>query len=161
MDMDPLPYDQWIENALRNVIRQALRVTAQEGLAGDHHFLITFHTGAEGVKIPPSLRAEHPDEMTIVIQHQFENLVFGDDAFTVTLRFSGKAERILVPLAAVTSFSDPAVDFRLQLNMTYKASQGEDGKVVMEPGLADQSDGASDDDKATGEVIALDAFRKK
>ncbi len=160
MEMDPFLYDQWIEKALRNVIHQALRVAAQEGLSGDHHFFITFHTDAEGVKIPPSLRAEHPNEMTIVIQHQFEDLLVTDEAFTVTLRFSGKAMRLHILLAAVTSFSDPAVNFGLQLNMSYTASQGEDGTVVMEPVLADQSGGASDN-KATGEVIALDAFRKK
>jgi hypothetical protein len=158
--MDPFPFDQWIENALRNVIHQALRVAAQEGLPDDHHFFITFQTGAEGVKIPPSLRAEHPDEMTIAIQHQFEDLVVSDDAFAVTLRFSGKAGRLHIPLAAVTSFSDPAVNFGLQLNMTYATSQGEDGKVIVKPVLTDQAEGASDD-KATGEIIALDAFRKK
>ena len=164
MESDPLRYDAWIEDALRGVIRHALAYAADNGLPGEHHFYITYRTDAEGVETPGYLKAEHPDEMTIVLQHQFENLVVNQDAFWVTLRFNGKPERLRVPFNAVVSFADPSVNFGLQLKM----ATGADGEIELES-VAGQKFGvgAPEQDtrpaaaKGTGEIIALDAFRKK
>lgn len=157
-----LPYDQWIEDALRGVIRRALAHARDAGLPDDHHFYVSFRTDAEGVQVPAYLRALHPEEMTIVLQHQFWELDVDDEHFAVTLKFRGKRERLVVPLAAVSQFADPSVNFGLQLKQAT-------GKPAETPGAlpapsaereAPQhgaSDLASDGDR----VIALDRFRKK
>ncbi len=164
MEYDPLRYDTWIEDALRGVIRRALAYAADNGLPGEHHFYITYRTDGEGVETPGYLKAEHPDEMTIVLQHQFENLVVNQDAFWVTLRFNGKPERLRVPFNAVLSFADPSVNFGLQLKM----AAGSDGEIELES-VAGQKYGreAPEQDarpavaKGTSKIIALDSFRKK
>ena len=92
MTDDPLRYDTWIEDALRSVIRRTLDFAAENGLPGDHHFYITYRTDADGIEIPSYLKAENPEEMTIVLQHQFEDLVINEDALWVTLRFTGGAK---------------------------------------------------------------------
>jgi len=117
-DDDVLKYDAWIENALRSVIRQALNSASDYGLAGEHHFYITFRTNDENVAIPTHLKAQHPEEMTIVLQHQFDSLTVKEDFFSVVLRFNGKPETMTIPFIAITSFADPSVNFGLQLKMT-------------------------------------------
>jgi len=117
-DDDVLKYDAWIEGALRSVIRQALNTAADYGLAGEHHFYITFRTDDVNVVIPTHLKAQHPEEMTIVLQHQFDSLTVEDDSFSVVLRFNGKPETMIIPFIAITSFADPSVNFGLQLKMT-------------------------------------------
>jgi len=171
MDNDPFRYDTWIEEALRGVIRRTLRYAAEDGLPGDHHFYITYRTDAEGVEMPGYLSAEHPDEMTIVLQHQFEDLVVNEDALWVTLRFNGKPERLRIPFDALVSFADPSVNFGLQI----KVGEGMDAEGGVDFGLGgadnrdDEGDASRRDAAAarprasdgTGEVIALDTFRKK
>ena len=100
MEEDPLRYDLWIEEALRTVIRRSLRYAASDGLPGEHHFYITFRTDEDGVVIPDYLRAEHPEEMTIVLQHQFDDLQVDEETLTVTLRFNGIPETLVVPLSS-------------------------------------------------------------
>ncbi|MED5395269.1 MAG: ClpXP protease specificity-enhancing factor SspB [Pseudomonadota bacterium] len=169
MEEDPLRYDLWIEEALRTVIRRSLQYAASDGLPGEHHFYITFQTDDDGVVIPDYLRAEHPEEMTIVLQHQFDDLQVDEETLTVMLRFNGNPETLVVPLSSVTSFADPSVNFGLQLKMTalegeefeFDASDvtGMETAVTGEPGNTDSA--PTDDNEKTGEVIALDAFRKK
>ncbi len=174
MDNEQLRYDVWIEEALRRVIERALTLAGEQGLPGDHHFYITFKTGADGVEVPSYLRAEHPDEMTIVLQHQFENLLVEHDGFAVSLRFKGTPEQLVIPYAAITSFADPSVNFGLQLKTVSMDDeeiaalgndQGEELAETLEelPTLEDNDDAAQDGNEApkTGEVIALDAFRNK
>jgi uncharacterized protein len=175
MDDEGLRYDVWIEEALRQVIHRALTLTAAEGLRGDHHFYITFRTGNPGVEVPPYLRAQHPDEMTIVLQHQFDDLTITDELFSVVLRFNGKPERLVVPFEAVTSFADPSVNFGLQLK-TVDMDDDDFETLSIDPvnsiddlGPIGAGDNIAPDDAAsgdgdkpkTGEVITLDAFRKK
>lgn len=112
--MNPMYYQKLVENALRGVVRQALADVSANGLVGEQHFYITFATTAEGVQISDSLRGKHPNEMTIVIQHQFSDLVVDDDTFIVTLSFSGKPEWLRIPFAAITGFADPSAKFALQ-----------------------------------------------
>ena len=161
MKTDPLQYDKWIEEALRGVIRRALAKTAAEGLPGEHHFYIAFNTGAAGVAMPEFLKAQHPGEMTIVLQNQFEDLIVGDDSFTVTLKFGGKPQRLQIPLKAVVSFTDPSVNFGLHLKPGKTAGGG---AGVQREGEADSGAAGGEDgeeEEKMGEVIALDTFRKK
>lgn len=171
---DPIRYDFWIEEALRSVILKALNFAAEHGLHDEHHFYISFRTDTDNVVMPDYLRAQHPGEMTIVLQHQFQELSVGKDGFSVTLRFNGKPERLFVPLAEITGFTDPSVNFGLQLSPDAidldDIDFGGDEAVPFEsatsdnekdgPG-ADETQSADDDTAKTGEVIALDAFRKK
>ncbi len=163
MTTDQIDYDQWIEDALRSVVRRALSLVESQGLPGEHHFFITFDTTANGVQIPGPLRAQYPEEMTIVLQHQYENLEVGDDAFMVTLRFNGQPARLRIPFATVTSFTDPSVKFGLQYTKgDGLAPSSESSEVSTEEAAEDQTDtGAEENDAKTGEVITLDTFRKK
>ena len=114
MAQDLFHYDKMVETALRGVAREALARAARDGLRGDHHFYISFRTGAPGVVLPPQLLAKFPEEMTIVLQHQFWGLEVGDEAFSVSLSFSGRLEQLTIPFAAITTFADPSVKFGLQ-----------------------------------------------
>ena len=167
-----LCYDVWIEEALRRVIERALTSATEHGLPGDHHFYITFKTGGDGVEVPSYLRAEHPDEMTIVLQHQFENLIVDSNGFAVSLRFKGKPEQMVIPYSAITSFADPSVNFGLQLKTVSMDDEdlpalGGDGdenyhEAVEKLAVMEDNDDSADHDKPkTGEVIALDTFRNK
>ena len=112
----PLDYDGWIEDALRDVARRALAHVAESGLPGEHHFYVTFLTCAPGVRISAHLKARYPSEMTVVLQHRFDDLFVEADAFEVTLIFGGVNARLRIPFAAVNSFADPSVNFLLKLN---------------------------------------------
>ena len=114
MAKDLIGYDVLVENGLRSVIREALRRVAAEGWPGTHHAYITFRTDAPGVDVPDSLRARYPDELTIVLQHQFWDLEVDDDHFAVTLSFSKVGHRLVVPFSALTGYADPSVKFGLQ-----------------------------------------------
>ena len=162
-----LRYDKMVENALRSVVRDALTLTAEHGLPGAHHFYITFRTGHSGVEIPDYLAAQYPHEMTIVLEHQFWGLEVDDRQFSVTLSFRNQAERLVVPLAAVTAFADPSVKFGLEFRS--EPDTVEAAPPAPAPKLAAEKPPAptSDDEQAapsadkSGEVVKLDAFRKK
>ena len=154
-----------VEDALRSVVRSALETAAVHGLPGDHHFYITFRTGQAGVRIPGHLKARHPDEMTIVLQHQFWGLELDDEAFEVTLSFGGVSERLHIPLADITGFADPSAKFGLQFQVVgdEDAEDGfadeDDEPAAGEPSAAAES--PAEDGAGVGKVVALDAFRKK
>lgn len=167
MAEDGLRYDKMVEDALRGVVRDAIEITARDGLMGDHHFYITFHTRFPGIKLPDYILARHPDEMTIVLQHQFWGLEVDDEAFEVTLSFSGVSERLRVPFAAITGFADPSAKFGLQFQVEEgDDDEDEDTEIVeftADPGVFSRDD--KDDDRPAasedGKVVTLDAFRKK
>ncbi len=117
MPVDHIRYDLLTQDALRGVIRTVLTDAAVKGLPGDHHFFITFDTRAEGVRISARLKSSYPDEMTIVLQHQFWDLQVGDDDFDVGLAFNAVPERLHVPFKAVKAFFDPSVQFGLQFTV--------------------------------------------
>ena len=148
---DELQYDVWIEDALRGVIHRALSLVVKQGLPGEHHFYITFDTTEEGVKLSPFLRRKYPDEMTIVIQHQFDNLRVDENGFEITLRFSGRAERLVIPFPAVTSFADPHVNFGLQLKMEAVSEEG----PVVEPYAFNSSEEEPEEKNAEKIIIEL------
>ncbi len=158
-DTEIIRYDLLVESALRGVVQQSLQQVAEHGLPGQHHFYITFNVHHPAVRMPDYLRAQYPQEMTIVLQYQFYGLEVDDESVSVTLSFNGQRERVTVPLAAITTFADPSVNFALQFH-TAEIDEDEEGD--------DADDGApapktvkKDDDGKRGEVISLDSFRKK
>jgi len=122
MGDEPAPggidYPGLVTAALKSVLRDVLRRAAEEGFPGDHHLFISFLTGAPGVSVPPRLRKEFPEEMTIVLQHQFWGLIVDEDAFSVQLRFGGVLERLTIPWDALVAFADPSVPFGLRFAAT-------------------------------------------
>lgn len=111
---DFLDYPRLLREALLGVVREALRLVAEGGLPGDHHLYLTFRTAHPGAVVPKALAAQYPDEMTIVLQHQFWGLEVGLEAFSVSLRFGGEPQRLTVPFAALTAFADPAAELGLR-----------------------------------------------
>ena len=116
MSVDHLRYDILAQEALRGVVRRVLIDAAKKGLPGEHHFFISFNTLAPGVRISDRLRAQHPEEMTIVLQHQFWDLTVAEHAFEVGLSFNGVPERLLIPFDAIKEFVDPSVQFGLKFD---------------------------------------------
>ena len=155
---DLLRYDKMVEAALRGVVREALARSSASGLPGTHHFYITFKTRFPGIKLSDALAAQYPDEMTIVLEHQFWDLDVEEERFAVTLSFQGRPERLSVPFEAITSFTDPSVKFGLQFQ------PGDSGAATTAelppPKLEDKKKSEKPSPK-TGEVVALDSFRKK
>ena len=114
MAVDHIRYDILVQEALRAVVRRVLMDTAQNGLPGEHHFYISFDTRADGVRLSPRMLAQYPTEMTVVLQHQFWDLVVTESGFEVGVSFGGVPERLAMPFAAVKAFFDPSVQFGLQ-----------------------------------------------
>lgn len=152
-----LPYDEWTEDALRLVVLRALQHIEREGLPGEHHFYITFETRHPGVVIPERLRTQYPEEMTIVLQHQFHDLTVDDERnfFSVSLSFGGIPATLVIPLDAVTAFADPAVRFGLQFAARIPAQP-----EPSEP-PAEEEPQAPAQDQGPAEVVSLDAFRRR
>jgi hypothetical protein len=121
MPVDLIRYDLLAQDALRGVVKKVLTDIAARGLPGDHHFFISFHTRADGVKISDRLREKYPDELTIVLQHQFWDLIVSDESFEVGVSFNGIPERLTVPFAAIKGFFDPSVQFGLQFELVAEA----------------------------------------
>lgn len=153
-------YDKMVEKALRGVVHQALEEVIRDGLDDEHHFYITFKTDHAGVNIPDYLRERYPDEMTIVLQHQFYDLESSLEKFTVMLSFNNVPERLVIPLSAITIFADPSVNFALQFQPL------EEDDMERDPDHIDFESEEIDPDKfpkdeKKGEVVSLDSFRKK
>jgi uncharacterized protein len=115
MATDLIRYDLLVQDALRSVVRKVLSDTARSGLIGEHHFNIAFKTQAPGVVVPPAVKQRFPDEMSIILQHEFWDLVVTQDGFEVSLNFSRKPERLTVPFDSITGFTDPSVPFGFKL----------------------------------------------
>jgi hypothetical protein len=163
MPQDLFQYEKMVEAALRGVVRDALKRAAREGLHSAHHFYIGFATQMSGVIIPDHLRARHPDEMTIVLQHQFWDLDITEHGFSVTLSFQKQLERLVIPFAAVRSFADPSVNFALE----FAVPEAEPATAGNLPAPVEASPKPADTlpekpaEKPTGEVVTLDSFRKR
>ena len=151
-----LPYDDWTEEALRHVVVRAITHAATEGLPGDHHFYLTFRTDHPGAVVPPRLREKYPEEMTIVLQHQFWDLRMDEEAglISVTLSFGGVPTQLVVPLSAVTGFADPHVRFGLRFRPTTPEPE-----AVPEPEPPPTT--ADEAPPTTPQVVSLDAFRRR
>ncbi len=166
-----LDYDYMMQQALRYLMRDVLSLVADVGDApGEHHFYIEFLTRGPGVSIPDFLLEDYPERMTIVLQHQFEQLTVSDDGFGVTLWFKGKEARLEIPFGAITSFADPSVEFGLRFEPTGDDEGGDevDGDAAPEESASDNEAQDSPDEKDEGDnpkhgadVVNLDSFRKK
>ncbi|MFI4982387.1 MAG: SspB family protein [Nevskiales bacterium] len=161
-----LPYEQWTENALRQVVAQAVAHVGANGLPGDHHFYLTFRTDHPGVVIPPRLRAKYPQEMTIVLQHQFWDLKMDAEAglISVGLSFGGVPATLVVPLDAVTGFADPYVRFGLRFQPAFPEAQqpAPPPALIVAPNPDTAEDEAKPDKPAeVPQVVSLDAFRRR
>jgi len=121
MATDLIRYDVLVQDALRGVVKKVLSDLARDGLVGDHHFYITFRTHARGVRLSSRMRERYPDEMTIILQHQFWDLSVNDHAFEVGLSFKNIPEMLLIPFDAITRFSDPSVEFDLKFELEDEA----------------------------------------
>ena len=192
MPVDHIRYDLLVQQALRGMVRDVLTEAAKnKGMPGEHHFFITFDTTAEDVRLSDRLRAQYPEEMTIVLQHQFWDLKVTDEGFEVGLSFGGVAERLLVPFDAVKAFADPSVQFTLQFETLAEApDEDADEAETIKPAKGKRRTPASEGlgrtnvpasplpaataseespdppqekpgDKAGAEVVRLDRFRKK
>lgn len=181
---DRFHYDALVDDALRSVVRRVLRQVADKGLPGSHHFYISFRSTDPGVQLPEYLRAKYPEEMTIVLQHQYWDLIITEDHFEVTVSFNKQQERIKVPFAALSAFVDPSVRFGLQFDRKDKPGTGEktdqptaaptplpapDKRPA--PGVAAtdgnpeaavaQGEAETKPEDAASKVVKLDSFRKK
>jgi hypothetical protein len=142
-----------VEAALRGVVREALAHAAAKGLPGAHHFYITFRTSFPGLVLPDHLGQQYPEEMTVVLEHQFWDLEVLEDRFSVTLSFQNKPERLVIPFESITAFADPAVKFGLQFQGA--AGDADPGSAAPAPPPPEEKA------EKPGEVVTLDAFRKK
>jgi hypothetical protein len=171
MPTDHIRYDVLARDALRGVLRKVLIDAAEHGLPGEHHFFITFISKADGVKLSPRLLAQYPEEMTVILQHQFWDLTVTEDRFEVGLSFNGIPERLVVPFASIKSFYDPSVQFGLSFETEAAAETPAAGAPpATTPAEALASPPAPPDAPAEGEapkpgegaeVVRLDRFRKK
>jgi len=179
MAEDHIRYDILAQAALRGVMRTVLADVAKKGLPGEHHFKITFATGAPGVRLSERMRTQYPQAMTIILQHQFWDLVVREEAFDVGLSFGGIAEKLTVPFDAVTAFFDPAVQFGFQFEfaVTEAASEAEAADKAPVKPAASPSPPPAEPNKpeavatpvkpaeapaeAGGQVVSLDRFRNR
>jgi uncharacterized protein len=153
-----IPYDEIVQEALRDVVGRVLHeVEKSGGLPGGHHFYVTFQTRMPGVVIPKHLAERFPDEMTIVVQHRFWDLKVDDGEFSIGLSFGGVPTTLVVPFAAVTEFVDPAVDFSLKFQANVLEPEPEEHDDADND--APESDAAKADDGSN--VVSVDFTRKK
>ena len=170
MAEDLMRYDQLAQNALRGVVRDALRKIQKSGLPGEHHFYIAFNTKYPGAGLSPRIAERYPREMTVVLQHQYWNLNIYEDRFEVELSFDNIPEKLIVPFNSIKGFLDPSVQFGLQFEVVpieeeAGAKTGEVIDMTNKSGGDQASDEAAIPEKETAasekKVVSLDAFRKK
>jgi len=164
-----IPYEDLTRQSLLDVVRRVLVAAAKDGLPGQHHFYLAFRTTDAGVQMSDGLRQKHPSEMTIVLQHQFWDLVVKEEGFSVTLSFGGQPEKLYVPFNALTAFLDPSVQFGLQFKPGSSAltdrpeadTQRTDTDAEATAASADTAEDTLPSDEPQDNVIALDGFRKR
>ena len=154
---DLMGYGKMVEKSLKAVVRESLKKIEKDGMIGTHHFYITFDTNAEGVSISKVLKAKYPEEMTIVLQHQYYDLKVEADKFSVTLSFNGVNEVLIVPFNAITVFADPSVNFVLQFQ---HLSAGEAEDIMGEADIVSESL-LDEDNTKPAEIVSLDFKKKK
>ncbi len=135
---DLIRYDVMVQDALLGVVRKVLQDASKSGLPGEHHFYVTFRSQAHGVRLSTRLREKYPEEMTIVLQHQFWDLIVGEQNFEVGLSFGGVPERLLVPYEALTGFYDPSVQFGLKFSPDEAQADNDSGDDTEEATVRDQ-----------------------
>ncbi len=166
-------YDLMVEYALRKVVEDALKQVERHGFPGEHHFYITFRTDHPYVEVPEYLKTQYPDEMTVVIQYEYDDLLIEDGNIAITLSFDDRSEHIKFPIEAITTFADPAVNFALQFQSFANYDDNAEDLDELELELIENQKASSKQDKNSkktktkkdsqkdGEVVSLDSFRKK
>ena len=154
---DVINYEELVQTAIRKVMRDVLADVAKNGLPGSHHFYVDFITNYPGVQIPGFLREDYPEDMTIVLQHEYWDLEVHDTFFAVTLSFDNADERVIVPFDAVIKFVDPSVNFGLEFTPSLDSYEELDLSILLEPEKKEIKPLAEGETN----VVALDAFRKK
>ncbi len=151
---DLINYPKVVDEAMRSVVPSILSIIEKNGPLGEHHFYISFDTNMFGVEISDNIKSDYPEEMTIVLQHQFENLTVEKSRFSVTLFFKGKAEKLVIPFKAITAFSDPSVKFTIEFTSH--------DPIHMEEEAHDKKEKTPiEEDHNSTNVITLDKFRDK
>ncbi|NDF12837.1 MAG: hypothetical protein EB060_08530 [Proteobacteria bacterium] len=163
-----MDYGRLIDEAMHNIVKKALLLVAEHGLPGDHHFYISFLTEAPGVMIGEDLKKKYPDEMTIVVQHQYWDLEIEEDRFSVVLSFDNVKQNLTIPFHSITSFADPSVRFGLQFRRSGSEEEVEDGDEGTKPPAPTSGKGSKSKAKSkaketsnSNNVVTLDSFRKK
>ncbi|WP_298935636.1 ClpXP protease specificity-enhancing factor SspB [uncultured Ruegeria sp.] len=148
-----IDYGNLMHTAMRGLIKTVLTGVSETGLPGSHHFFITFDTREEGVDIADWLRERYPEEMTIVVQHWFDNLDVGDDGFAITLNFGDKPEPLYIPYEAIKTFVDPSVEFGLRF-------ESPEDEADEDPVVEEMIEVEEEDEHHDADVVSLDSFRK-
>jgi len=186
MAEDHIRYDILAQEALRGVMRKVLAEVARTGLPGNHHFFITFMTGAPGVRVSTRLRERYPEQMTIVLQYQYWDLKVTETGFEVGLSFADVPEKLEIPFSAVRGFYDPSVSFELEFDVKQEGAEapvatlpvadaparpqpapreakpGKESAEQKKAAKAEQAEAKAEQGEAKGaDVVSLDAFRKK
>lgn len=155
-----IDYGRLMHRAMRSLIRDVLSEVAERGLPGQHHFFITFDTRAEGVEIADWLQERYPEEMTVVMQHWFDDLDVTDEGFSVTLNFGDAPERLVIPYDAIATFVDPSVEFGLRFESQDEEDDEEDEVEEFVAPAPMAEDVEESDEQHDAEVVSLDSFRK-
>ena len=163
---DQIDYQVYIDRAMRSMVGRLLARVAEDGLPGEHHFVVSFRTDADQVELSPTLRAQYPEEITIVLQHQFWELEVDDEMFAVTLRFGGRPERLCVPFSALTAFVDPAAQFGMRFESEAEIQADSDRPDSRSPATSDapaapSSDETSPEVAAEASVVSMEDFRRR
>jgi hypothetical protein len=156
MDPDKIDYSAILQDALRDAVRRVLEQVAEHGMPGEHHFYIGFRTGFPGVEAPRFLREQYPEEVTIILQHQFWGLEVGPEEFSVLLSFGGARQRVTVPFAALTAFADPLADFGLRFD-----AAGPMGEPAAEAAPDEPEAEKPAEAPRSGDVIRFDPSRRR
>ena len=158
--LSEINYDKLIEKSLKNVVIEALRIAEEQGLPGENHFYITFRTDYPGVQISEYLSQQYPEEMTIVIQHQYSNLEVHNHSFSIDLSFGGILQTLVIPFASISYFADPRAKFGLSFHVDNLLLKD---KGEREADFAEEIQEEEEKQAASGPatVVSIDAFRKK
>jgi hypothetical protein len=154
-----IDYTKLIDEAMHIVVKRTLETIAENGIPGDHHFYISFLTQAPGVALSAKLKQRYPEEMTIVLQYQFEDLRIFNDYFSVKLSFEGVKETIVIPFSALTAFADPSVKFGLQFKY-FEPASGQN-KIHLEPKTSPLTLAQKEELENADNIVSLDSFRNK
>ncbi|WP_134679732.1 SspB family protein [Paracoccus ravus] len=155
-----IDYGGMMHRAMQGLIADVLRAVAEEGLPGEHHFFITFDTRDEDVEIADWLRERYPEEMTIVIQHWFDNLEVRPEGFTITLNFGNSPEPLYIPFDAVRTFVDPSVEFGLRFESQAESDEDDEEEEFEDEDAPEETASGEDTPKGGAEVVSLDKWRK-
>ena len=159
-DYNNFDYPAMVDNAMRGVVKEVLQQADRDGFSGEHHFYISFNTNYPGVSLSSQLKAKYPDEMTIVLQHQFWDMDIQNERFSLMLSFNNVPEKLVIPYDAMTAFADPSVKFGLQFHEKEADDADTEDDVEIEA-ITETTQTSIEKDEDGNNVISIDAFRKK